>query len=325
MADEVVVTAGVAKRRKTKANGMAIQPAGEEPAGKPDLDYVQTRSEQLAAISRERKRAAEEEERAAAQQQLFPEWPEDRRGAPNSIIRAAVFGVVRKGPRKRVVDMHIEAPEGWEVTLTGWRLDQADCDIYLELMHLARGVKPGEPVRFNLNSMLLAKLGRKGDGGNDRKWLIGRLEGLSQTSCLIKNERFSGGSGSLIGAFQIDKKTGEAIVYTNPQSRPLFDFITYLDINRRRELGGNQLAKALHALISTHADWLPMRCDTLMKRLGASYGELRFFRRDLKAVLTDFERRGWIDGWKITSSDLIHIAIRPSPTQQRLLDRRDQT
>jgi hypothetical protein len=61
---------------------------------------------------------------------------------------------VRLGRRKRVVDMPVAGPIGSNITITDWRLDQYDLDIWLEVMHLARNEKPGETVRFTLRSML---------------------------------------------------------------------------------------------------------------------------------------------------------------------------
>jgi hypothetical protein len=50
--------------------------------------------------------------------------------------------------------MPVAGPIGSNITITGWRLDQYDLDIWLEVMHLARNEKPGETVRFTLHSML---------------------------------------------------------------------------------------------------------------------------------------------------------------------------
>jgi len=65
------------------------------------------------------------------QLKLFPEWLDDRRGAPTSVIRSAVFGVVRKGRRQRITKMPVAGPIRYEISSTGWRLDQHDCDTWL--------------------------------------------------------------------------------------------------------------------------------------------------------------------------------------------------
>jgi hypothetical protein len=123
------------------------------------------------------------------QLKLFPDWPTDRRGAPNAIIRSAVFGVVRRGRRKRVADMPVAGPCGYDITLTGWRLDQYDCDLWLEVMHLARNCKPGETVRFTLHSML-RRIGRTGkQAQSDYAWLKQRLKQLAETTIAFDSER----------------------------------------------------------------------------------------------------------------------------------------
>jgi hypothetical protein len=76
--------------------------------------------------------AIQSAQRQKLQLKLFPDWPDDRRGAPNEVIRSAIFGVVRLGRRKRVVDMPVAGPIGSNITITGWRLDQYDLDTWLE-------------------------------------------------------------------------------------------------------------------------------------------------------------------------------------------------
>lgn len=255
------------------------------------------------------------------QLRLFPDWPDDRRGAPNAMIRSGVFGVVRRGRRQRVVKMPVAAPGGWEVTLTGWRLDQYDCDIWLEVMHLARNVVPGDSVRFTLHGML-RKLGRTAEGKTNYTWLKQRLENLAETTIAFDNGNEFGVMGALISSFRIDRSTGEGVIRTNPEIRPLFESVTHLNIEQRRVLGQNQLAKSLHAALASHVRWMPMRVDTLMHRVGAEYSSERFFKRDLKHVLDNFAARGWIRGYEFTlcngeSAELLEIDKVPTPSQVR--------
>jgi len=259
------------------------------------------------------------------QLKLFPDWPEDRRGAPNAVVRSAVFGVVRRGRRKRITDLPIAGPEGWDITMTGWRLDQHDCDIWLEVMHLARDTKPGETVRFTIYS-LLKRLGRTSHPSqDDRVWLEQRLKNLAATTIAYDSGRYVGVVGALLGGFRIDRETGEGVARTNPEIRPLFEEITHLNVEQRRELGQNQLAKALHAAISSHATWLPMRVVTLMHRIGAEYDRVRDFKRDLKAVLEDFAQRGWIRSYRFAAGadgELVEISKIGTPAQVRAIERR---
>jgi len=166
--------------------------------------------------------AIQQRQIAELQLKLFPDWPDDRRGAPNTVIRSAIFGVIRRGRRQRVSDLPVAAPNGWSITMTGWRLDQHDLDLWLEVHHLARNAKPGEEVRFTLHSML-RRIGRTGKlGGDNYAWLEERLKALYQTTLLVDSGRHVGGAGNLIRNFRLDRETGEALVETNPTLRTLW-------------------------------------------------------------------------------------------------------
>lgn len=270
-------------------------------------------------------RAIREEQTSELQLKLFPAWPDDRRGAPNTVIRSAIFGVIRRGRRKRVSDLPVAAPNGWSITMTGWRLDQHDLDLWLEIHHLARASKPGAEVRFTQHHML-RRLGRTSKiGGDGYAWLEERLKALYQTTLLVDSGRHVGGAGNLIRNFRLDRETGEAVVETNPQLRSLWESITHVQVEQRRALGSNQLAKALHAVFASHAEWIPMRLETLMRRLGAEYTRIRDFKRDLRVTLDDFVERGWLRSYSFvpsTGGELLAVENVPTVSQQRSIERR---
>jgi hypothetical protein len=208
--------------------------------------------------------------------------------------------------------------------MTGWRLDQHDGDIWLELMHLAREAKPGESVRFSMRGLLRA-LGRSDNGSANRSWLKGRLKALAETTISFDGPRTYGVIGALIHSFEVDHETGEGVVMTNPKTRLLWESITHINIAQRQELGSNQFAKSMHAVLSSHADWMPMRLDTLMGRMGAEYSEMRHFKSDIKAVLGNFKQREWIKSYsfsKGSGSEILEIQKDPTPTQLRNLSKR---
>jgi hypothetical protein len=125
-------------------------------------------------------------------------------------MRSAIFGVVRTGRRKKVVDMPVAGPAGSSITITGWRLDQYDLDIWLEVMHLARDQKPGETVTFTMRGMLKRLHNTVNRGSTDSDWLKQRLDNLAKTTISFEDDRYVGVAGSLVSSFRIDKTTKEA-------------------------------------------------------------------------------------------------------------------
>jgi len=246
----------------------------------------------------------------------FPQWPDDRRAAPNDMIRSALFGVVQRGRRLMLKKYELPGPPGWHLYYTGQRLDQVDLDIWLEVMHRARNTAPGSAFRFTLRSVLRA-LGHNA-GKSDYDWLAGRLEGMVTGGFSYKSgdSGRTGATGSLFRRFEIDSVTGEGVIESNPHLRSLYESITYINFADRLALD-SQLAKWLHALIASHARWLPTRVETLMTQSGASYARLRDFRADLRTALDDLKGRHIIRTWRIDGNDLVHINSDGTPTQQR--------
>jgi hypothetical protein len=126
-------------------------------------------------------------------------------------------------------------------------------------MHLARNTKPGDPIRFTLHSILKRLHSTAHAGANDFKWVKQRLYNLVETPIKFDDGIEEGAACPLIAAFRIVKSTGEAELKTNPELRSLWESITHLDIEQRRSLGQNQLAKAMHAMLASHVTWMPTR------------------------------------------------------------------
>lgn len=283
-------------------------PAAETPTGLPAL---QQRIEVL---------RQEQEERQL--EMPFPNWPNDRRAAPNLAIRSALFGVIRRGRRTDVKKLDLPASTGFRLLYSGTRLDQSDLDVWLQIMHLARDTKPGSEIRMSLRH-LLRELGRS-TGKSDYTWLKRRIEDLYRAEFTFRQETTGReiGAGTLIQFYDFDPVTSELIITTNQKLRRLFEDITYLRMADRLALGGHQLAKWLHAVVESHAQWMPTRVERIMHDCGSDFKQLRDFRGHLRAALELLRKHGIIHTWRIDSFDCVHITRQRTPSQRRHLERR---
>ena len=108
----------------------------------------------LAALAEtaEQQQADQEQHRAAKVIQL-PLWPAPKRGAPNAVLRGALFAAVHKD--RRYMDRELLAAQrGIAIRFTGKQLDQADLDVWEQALHLARTQALGTRCRFTEKGFL---------------------------------------------------------------------------------------------------------------------------------------------------------------------------
>ena len=104
-------------------------------------------------------KAAEEEPRRRAKVIQLPLWPEPKRGAPNAVLRGALFAAIHKD--RRYMDRElIAAQDGITIRYTGKQLGQSDLDVWEQVLHLARTQALGTECHFTAHGFLKA-LGRQ--------------------------------------------------------------------------------------------------------------------------------------------------------------------
>lgn len=316
-----------------------IHPSAKKSAAPADGDLIVTAAEPVEAFQTARRLGKAKEEpttgsmaeiqqrirarrREQEERQLgmpFDDWSERLRAAPNALLRSALFGVVKRGRRKYVKGMPLPAAGDLSITYTGERLDQADLDIYLQIVHYARLRTVRDVLAFPARR-LLREIGRS-TGKSDYAWLHDRLVALSACATVI-HEGSTGRNlitGSLIRDTGYDPKTGEFMCLLNPYLRVLFDDYTLLDWDDRLALGAKQLAKWLQAFYATHAVPYAMKVSTLRQLCGSEIADPKHFRSDLKKALDELRTRRLIQAWRIDANDLVHVTVSPSPSQTRYL------
>jgi hypothetical protein len=235
----------------------------------------------------------------------LPEWHfEEARGCPNVILRSSLFGVVGKGghdknKRPHCLEIAMAASQVGEgdtsIQFTGYRLDQNDLDLWLEILHLVR-VSGSKTIQFSARSMLRA-LGydSKNIGGSSIHHLISMLDRLqaSNVKILTNKERTA---TSLIMAHKAVDTTKEIRVQLHEDVIKLFVPASWTSIQiENRRLLKSQLARWLHGFYLTHRDPFHLKITTLHKLSGSS-ADFSHFKYMLKSA---FKELAVLPGWEM--------------------------
>lgn len=214
----------------------------------------------------------------------LPLWPEAVRAVPNGVLRSALFGAIRRGPRRYLDREKVAALEGVEIEYTGQRLDQGDLDMWECVLHMARSQTMGQECRFTAYAML--KILGKADTGGNREVLHRKLLRLRANAVEMRQGRFSY-IGGLLDEVYKDNTTQEYVVVINPKLHPLFaaDQFTQIDWDVRRTLDGKSLAQWLHGFYASHAEPYPISMATLLRLSGSENIEPRSGRQKLRQAL----------------------------------------
>ena len=272
----------------------------------------------LAALAETAAQDPAQEPRGPAKVIQLPLWPEAQRGAPNAVLRAALFGAIQgKGRRFLLRKELIATQDGVTIRYTGGQLDQADLDVWEQVLHLARTQALGTKCYFTAHGFLKA-LGRS-TGKHDHAWLEEALDRLSATSVSITSGHLTY-FGSLIEEGVRDEDTGKYVVVINPKLAKFYGRTqwTQIDWQQRQALRRKPLALWLHGFYATHAAPYPLTVAYLHKLSGSQTRQLKHFKQNLTKALRDLEAIGAIEAFEIRD-DLVHVRTVPSPSQQRHL------
>ena len=262
-------------------------------------------------------KAAEEKPRGPAQVIQLPLWPEPKRGAPNAVLRGALFAAIQGKTRQSgLSEQLIATQDGITIRYTGAQLDQADLDVWEQALHLVRTQALGTECHFTEKGFLKA-LGRQ-TGKSDRTWLRSAISRLTVATVEISNGRVTYG-GSLV-SFSRDEDTGHTVLEINPKLARFFSPTrwTQIDWEQRQQLRGKPLALWLHGFYATHAAPHPLSVAYLHKLSGSQTKQLRNFKQALSRALQDLEAIGAIKSFEIRD-ELVHVRTVPSQSQQKHL------
>ena len=274
----------------------------------------------LLEFSEKMQQRAVQEKRGPAQVIQLPVWPAATRGAPNAVLRGALFAAVHKDRRYLESEL-LAVQDGITVRFTGKQLDQADLDVWEQALHLARTQALGTKCYFTARGFLKALGRRPGKSGLD--WLESVFSRLSATDVQITYEGRTY-FGSLIEEGMREEETGRYVLEINPKLAKFFGPTrwTQLDWAQRQRLRGKPLALWLHGFYASHAAPYPLTVAYLHKLSGSQTKQLRYFKKNLLQALRDLEAVGAIQAFAI-QDDLVHVQTVPRPKTPAPLPEKD--
>ena len=271
----------------------------------------------LTALAETAEQQAAQEPRGPAKVIQLPLWPEAKRGAPNAVLRGALFAAVQGKNRHYMEREIIAAQDGVTIRYTGGQLGQADLDVWEQALHLARTQALGTKCYFTARGFLRA-LGRQASGQN-LEWLKSSLARLAGAVVEISDGRRTY-FGTLIERGARDKETGRYVVEINPDLAAFYGRSqwTQIDWEQRQLLRSKPLALWLHGFYASHAAPYPLTVEYLHKLSGSQTKQLKHFKQNLIRALTDLQAVGAIEAFEIVG-DLVHVRTVPSKSQQKHL------
>jgi len=241
----------------------------------------------------------------------LPIWKKEERAAPASILRSALFGVVRPGRRRHIKNELMDSWKNVEVRYTGLQLDQADLDVFLNAMHLhsQRQHALGVPLPFKAKTYL-REIGRS-TGGANRTWFLDSILRLKANAVGIKVNGVSY-YGSLIDDFIHDEENQTYALVLNPKLAALFqDDYVRLGWETRKLLKGD-LQKYLHGYICSHRATVKnphkIKLETLKRLTRSDDPLMRRYRTKIKTCMKKLQEVGVVCQWEITENDVLCFA-----------------
>jgi hypothetical protein len=204
-------------------------------------------------------------------------WPDQLRGVPWAALRSALFAPVRRGARSSCQREQIASVGDYRIVYTGLRLDQADLDVYEQVLHLGRNINLGEPVKFKTREML--RMLDRATGKQNREWLLKSLSRLAASEVEISNGKLTY-AGSLIHEQGRDEEAGMHYIILNPRLGQLYAQGWHpVRWEERKALRGQQLAQWLHNFIAGQQRPLTFMVEDLIKLSDSNYARVRDFRK----------------------------------------------
>jgi len=243
-------------------------------------------------------------ERSLSQDILLPEWPELKRGTPNSFLQSALFSAVQGKDRADLKGTILASQDGIVIKYTGEQLNQEDLTLWETLVHLAKDTPLGDSCQFTAYGILKAMGLSTGLNEYDRlhKSIVRLI------ACAVEIDHHGNSYvGSLIVESGVDDEEDRRyVIKLNRKLIRLYKENTWVDFGQRLTLRKKPLAQFLHGYYSSHKSPYPIKVATLHQLSGSKTKRLAKFKENLKAALDELVKINFLERYNI-ENDLVTV------------------
>lgn len=232
---------------------------------------------------------------------------------PNHLNRSSLIAPIGQGLRATYKRQKLVSRTDCDIYYTGEQLDEADGDVLMTLIYLARGEPLGQAIHFN-RAQTLRMLHRQ-TGDSQYKWLLRRIMAMTEATMYIKTSGYLVGkikAFHIISKFDYDEQSGNYSYVLDPDWLKLFSNKEFyrLDWNKRMQIRRQlNIAKALQRLIATDSSKIQRyRIDELKKKFVYN-GRLNDFLASLNKNIDELKRLAIVQSWKIEDSSKGHLQL----------------
>lgn len=238
----------------------------------------------------------------------LPSWTEVERAIPNHLARSSLFAPIARGRRKYHDRQLLVSRSDVRIFHTGKQLDEADCDVAMQLFHLARQHPLGDDIPVNRSELLRAI--HRHTGKSDYQWLSESIHRLHNSSIEIETLKPNGRGYHLVALHLIDsfsRDSEEDTYYLRIDQRwiQLFSNAEFalVDWDKRFQIENRiDLAKRLQRLVATSSDKIQRYSLEYLKEVCCHDGRMRDFKASLQEAMEELERLNIIQNPKIELS-----------------------
>ncbi len=231
----------------------------------------------------------------------MPGWRNEQRAMPNPITRSALFSPVKRGKRAMYNNERLPSRKDVEIYYTGPRLDMADSDVFLSLIHFFRLKKIEIDTKVHFKRDDLLKMIGKPTGGSQYEWLylsIQRL--LSATVAIVTNKKRIG--FHLINEYEYDADVGDWYVKLSPKIVEIFKDSQFSLIELQKRISLEiPLSKWLQSYIAGHKKGEHRIALDYLKEWSGSMGRMRDWRLTFESAMVELQRQEVVAEWEITN------------------------